>query len=75
MSDKLLFYTLCAAIIMLATGVWWNAHTINRLTDLVIQQGKLNREIVGTLSEQGVLNNDQEEFNGKVLKTFGVILR
>jgi len=75
MPPKLTLYTLCAAIMILAFVVGWNANTINRLTDLLIQQSTINKEVVGTLVDQGVLNQDQDEFNGKVLKTFGVILR
>ncbi len=66
---------LFAAIIILTVVVAWNAHTINRLTDLVIEQGKFNGKVAATLGEQGILNHDQEEFNGKVVKTLGVILR
>ncbi len=75
MQNKLSFYIFCAVITILSIAVIFNARTINRLTDLVIEQGKFNGKVAATLGEQGILNNDQEEFNGKVVKTLGVILR
>lgn len=75
MSDKLPFYVLCAAVIILTITVAWNAHTINRLTDMIIDQVEFNGKVVATLSEQGALNNDQVELNDKIIKTLGVILK
>ena len=66
---------LCAAVIMLSVAVWFNARSINRLTDLAIEQGKLNLEVAAALSGQGMLNNHQEKINDRVIKTFGMMLR
>ena len=75
MTHKSHFFILYTAVIVLAVAVIFNTMAINQLMDIAVQQGKVNGEVIGALTEQNALNDDQGKFNGEVTKTLGVMLR